>query len=121
MKSSKLLLIILLVIVFAVVVYIFMKRQEGFESVPVISYFYLDGCGWCKKFNPEWDKFTKMVEVEKINIVVRKVNAQEAQKEVEDENIQGFPHVHLKIGNKRIDFEVNRTAENLMKFVKENL
>ena len=46
----------------------------------------------------------------------------EAKEEVMKEKIEGFPHIHMtgKDG-KRVDFEVNRTAEELMKFVKENI
>lgn len=118
---QKALIVFLLLVVFASIVYVFTKRYEGFESQPVISYFYLEGCGWCQKFNPEWEKFAKAVADEKIPITVRKVNAEENKEEVEKEQINGFPHVHMMKDGKRKDFEFNRTATDLMKFVKENL
>jgi thiol-disulfide isomerase/thioredoxin len=123
MKANiqKALIIFLLLIIFASIIYIFNKHQEGFESQPIISYFYLDGCGWCQKFNPEWEKFAKAVSDEKIPVTVRKINAEENKEEVEKEQINGFPHVHLVKDGKRKDFEFNRTASDLMKFVKESL
>jgi len=114
-------LVFLVLVIFASIVYVFLKRYEGFESQTVISYYYLDGCGWCKKFNPEWEKFEKMVKDEKVPIVVRKVNAEDNKAEIEKEKISGFPHVHMMKDGKRTDFEFNRTSEELMKFVKENL
>ena len=123
MKSimQKSLLILTLILLLSSVVFVFSKRMEKFESMPVIKYFYLDTCGWCKKFNPEWEKFEKMVKDNKVSVVVQKLNAAENEKEVDKENIQGFPHVHLINNGKRIDFEEDRTAEELMKFVKKNL
>lgn len=118
---QKGLIVFLLLVVFASIVYVFTKRYEGFESQPVISYFYLESCGWCKKFNPEWEKFTKAVEKDKLPITVRKVNAEENKEEVEKEQINGFPHVHIVKDGKRTDFEFNRTSEELMKFVKATL
>lgn len=121
MYLKKSLLVLLLFVIFTSIVYVFTKRAEMFESQPVIKYFYLEGCGWCQKFSPEWDKFAQAVKDEKVNIVVQKLNASENEKEVEKENIQGFPHVHLIKEGKRVDFEMNRTAEDLMEFVKQNL
>ena len=118
---QKGLVVFLLLVVFALIVYTFMKRYEGFESKATLSYFYLPSCGWCQKFNPEWEKFAKAVTDEKIPITVRKVNAEENKEEVEKEQINGFPHVHLVKDGKRKDFEFNRTASDLMKFVKESL
>jgi thiol-disulfide isomerase/thioredoxin len=118
---QKIGLTLLLFTIFTSIVFVFMKRHEGFESKVVLSYFYLPSCGWCKKFNPEWDKFVAMVEKDKLDIVTRKVNAEEAKEEVMKEKIEGFPHVHIVKDGKRKDFEFNRTAEDLMKFVKESM
>jgi len=118
---QKIGLTLLLFTIFTSIVFVFMKRHEGFESKVVLSYFHLPSCGWCKKFNPEWDKFVAMVEKEKLDIVTRKVNAEEAKEEVAKEKIEGFPHIHIVKDGKRKDFEFNRTAEDLMKFVKESM
>ena len=118
---QKGLVVFLLLIVFALIVYTFMKRYEGFESKVSLSYFYLPGCGWCQKFNPEWDRFVELVKSEKIDVQLRKVNAEEARDEVSKEKIQGFPHIHLKNPDgERVDYEDERNAEALLKFVKEN-
>lgn len=118
---QKIGLTLLMFTIFTSIVFVFMKRQEGFESKAVLSYFYLPGCGWCQKFNPEWEKFVEMVKKENIAVETRKVNAEEAKEEVMKEKIEGFPHVHIVKDGKRKDFEFNRTAEDLMKFVKENV
>lgn len=119
---QKGIIVFLLLIVFTYIVYTFMKRYEGFESKVVVSYFYLPGCGWCKKFDPEWERFVEMVKTEKIDVEVRKINAEEARDEVKKENIQGFPHIHLKTkAGKRMDYEGERKAEALIEFVKQNL
>ena len=30
---------------------------ENFGNPASLVYFHMDGCGYCKKFNPTWDKF----------------------------------------------------------------
>lgn len=118
---QKGLVVFLLLVVFALIVYTFMKRYEGFESKATLSYFYLPGCGWCQKFNPEWDRFVELIKEEDVDVMVRKVNAEEARDEVEKEKIQGFPHIHLKkASGERVDYEGERTAEALIEFVKEH-
>lgn len=118
---QKGMVVFLLLIVFALIVYTFMKRYETFESNVVLSYFYLPGCGWCQKFNPEWERFVEMVKAEKLAVEVRKVNAEEARDEVAKEKIQGFPHIHLKTkSGERVDYEDERKAESLVKFVKQH-
>lgn len=103
------------------VLYMLMKRREGFESSVIVRYYFLPGCGWCERFNPEWDAFEKqLAEDKKIkpelnNIKTEKINGKE-----QEVPVQGFPTVHIVDKNgKAEEYKGNRTASDLMKKVLE--
>lgn len=91
-------------------------RKELFSSKPTLTYYYLPTCGWCTKFNPEWEKFVKMAPD---TIVTDKVDGSSSP-DVEKYNIKAFPHIQLVNDGKVTVFEGDRTVENLMKFVTDN-
>lgn len=92
----------------------FACRKEMFSSKPTITYYFLPSCGWCTKFNPEWEKFVKMAPD---TIVTNKVDGTTSP-EIEKYKIKSFPHVQIVNEGIVTVFEGERTAENLMKFVK---
>jgi hypothetical protein len=53
------------------------------------------------------------------SVVTQKVDGSTSP-DVKKYNIKGFPHVQLVKGDKVIVFEGDRTAEKLMKFIKDN-
>jgi len=101
----------------------FLKRTETFTSGATITYYHLPYCGWCKKFNPIWEKFEEDVKNENLPVSTRKVDASkpESEKEVNDKGITGFPHVQFDNGKNSTVFEGNRTSADLLKFVTDNL
>lgn len=123
MNVQKTVIGLLLLIVFVGIIYYFLKRTETFESMPMMTYYYLPTCGWCKKFNPVWEKFEEKVKAEKVPVELRKVDGSNSDnsKELEDKGITGFPHVELMVGSKSVSFEGERSVDNLMEFVKKNL
>jgi thiol-disulfide isomerase/thioredoxin len=98
------------------IVALFACRKEMFSSKPTLTYYYLPTCGWCTKFNPEWEKFVKMAPD---TIVTNKVDGTTSA-DIEKYKIKGFPHIQLVKGDKVIVFEGDRTAEKLMEFVVKN-
>ena len=96
---------------------LFACRKEMFTSKPTLTYYYLPSCGWCTKFNPEWEKFVKMAPD---TIVTNKVDGTTSP-DIEKYKIKGFPHIQLVKDDKVTVFEGDRTVENLMEFVTKNL
>jgi thioredoxin-like negative regulator of GroEL len=124
MKSSKiknngqtlLFIAFLLFLLLGIVTVAFTCRREMFESKPVLSYYFLPTCGWCKKFDPEWEKFVKMAPE---TITTQKVDGN-ISPDVEKYGIKSFPHIQLVKGDKVVVFEGDRTTDNLLKFVTDN-
>jgi thiol-disulfide isomerase/thioredoxin len=90
---------------------------ENFGNPSSMVYFHMDGCGYCKKFNPIWDKFVSSYGGE---LKVKKVERKEAGDMLEKYNIQGFPTILLlddKGGKK--EFSGDRTVVGLESFSKK--
>lgn len=104
------------VFLLSLVIFIALSYKEMFQSRPTVSYYYLPSCGWCTKFNPEWEKFIKDAPP---TIMTEKVDGSSSP-DIEKYNIKAFPHIQLVKGDTVMIFEGDRTSENLMKFVRDN-
>ena len=88
---------------------------EGFGQPKELVYFYMNGCGHCKKFSPTWDQFASSYNG---NLKIRKVERADAGSELETYQIKGFPTVLLLDGNGgKKEFEGERTIQGLESFV----
>lgn len=92
------------------------KKWEGFAEQKTVTFYFLEGCGWCEKFKPEWASFKELAAKE--GIVTREVSASENPKEVEEKGIQGFPTVIVTSGGQDKEYNGERTADDLLKFAK---
>lgn len=118
-------LLILLIIVI-IIVGIFYKRFEKFTNPIVIEnpkpytlyYFYMDGCGHCDRFNPEWKKLpvSEIYKPVKINMNDGASGTDKAKLY----NVKGAPTLIL-ISNTNdkefYEYNGNRTIEDINNFV----
>ncbi len=89
---------------------------EGFGQPKELVYYYMNGCGHCKKFSPVWDQFASSYSG---NLKIRKVERNDAGDELNQYQIQGFPTVLLLDGNGgKKEFQGDRTIEGLNSFIK---
>lgn len=114
-KMGMLFSITALVVIIAV---LFFRKTELFDSKPTLTYYYMSGCGWCKKFMPAWEAFEQDAPE---GVVVRKVNANDAAEEIKQFSITGFPHIQMVKGDEVKVFNSERTKDALRKFVQDNL
>jgi thiol-disulfide isomerase/thioredoxin len=103
------------------------RPEEGYREVadkPIgeIVLYYSPGCGYCKMFMPEWDKFEQRASRELPRLSVKKINCEgENGQMCFQKGIQGFPTVIMYLNNgSQVAFEKNRTADDLVMFVNEN-
>ena len=91
-----------------------MSTQEGFDNPTNLTYYYMEKCKYCKEFNPIWDEFVQQYEGK---IVLKKINMDDAGKDLDTFQINSFPSVVLynKEGNFK-KYEGKRTVDGLMKF-----
>ena len=111
-----------LVILAAVAVWVFVirpKMREGFEDPVTVTYYFLEGCPWCKKFAPEWEAFKALATKDKVAVMTADVDAEKEPEKV-PKDIKGFPTITItgKDG-KAITYDGERTADALMMAVKK--
>lgn len=85
-----------------------------------VVFYYMTGCPWCVKFYDEWDKFVVMANKNGIN--AQKIERAQMNKQpLIGGQIQGFPTIRVKNAKGDVfDYGGNRTANDLMAFVKEH-
>ena len=88
---------------------------ENFENPKELIYYHMNGCGHCKKFTPEWEKF---VQGYNGSLKLKKIERADAGDDLEKYQIQGFPTILLLDGkgNKK-EFDGDRTVSGLEQFV----
>jgi thiol-disulfide isomerase/thioredoxin len=100
---------------------------EGYENENenpnIITYYYMENCGYCKAFNPEWEKFTKKYKSNP-HLKIKKIDSGADFKDEHTKLVKGYPTVILDKNDfsKPILFEGDRdrTLDGLEKFLKEN-
>jgi len=89
--------------------------MENFGNPSTCTYYYMEQCGHCKRFSPEWDNFVQSYTGP---VVLRKVEMSEAGDDLEKYNIRGFPTILIIDDNgESKDYDGPRTSEALTKFL----
>lgn len=117
-RSSKTIKIAVFVLLAIIVHFLFFTQSmsmENFGNPTTLSYYYMENCGHCKRFNPEWDTFVQNYTGP---VRLRKVEMNEAGSDLEKYNINGFPTVIVvdENGDKK-DYDGTRTSEGLTNFL----
>ena len=117
-RSSLVVNLITVVIAISILWALFIKKKsavENFGNPRTCTYYYMNQCGHCKRFSPEWDNFVQSYTGP---VTLRKVEMSEAGDDLEKYNIRGFPTI-LVVDNKGEfkDYDGPRTSEALTKFL----
>ena len=91
------------------------RYLEGFGNGSSLTYFHMNGCPHCTKFNPVWEKFSEGYNG---SLDLKKVEAKEMSAQEKSLGIQGFPTIMVvdSNGKKEADYDGPRTAEGLKAF-----
>jgi len=117
-KSSKSIKVVSLIILSLILHFLFVRQSspmENFGNPATLTYYYMENCGHCKRFAPEWDTFVQNYTG---HVKLRKVEMNEAGDDLEKYNISGFPTILAvdENGDKK-DYDGPRTSEGLTKFL----
>ena len=93
-----------------------------FNTKLKIFNFNTDWCGWSKRFQPEWDKFTQAVKADsklnnKVEVFDVKCDNPANQQMCEEYNVPGYPYVIVEKNGNRSPYNGERTAQALISFV----
>lgn len=121
-NSTLVTVIVVILIVVSFVLSMFVNPIEYFSNNPTLEYYYSETCPHCVRFSPIWDK--AVAEMKKQGLKVSAVKYDMADKanqaRAEQYGVQGMPTV-LLVKESSIEFKDDRTVENLVSFVKQNL
>jgi len=82
------------------------------NNMPILKLYYTNWCEWSKRFFPTWDRLTetvKSVSFEKLDCEKQKC-----------ENIPGFPFIVLEKNGKNINYNGDRSYNDIVKFINSN-
>ena len=101
-----------LIVVALIGAFIYNRSVELFSSPVVVEYYYMNGCPWCDKFMPEWEKY--QAQASAAGIDCKKIEAGDAGDNLSKYNIHGFPTVIIIRDGKATEYSGERTAAALM-------
>lgn len=117
-RTSNVLKVLVAVAILAAIYLSFFRRKsfyENFGNPASCTYYYMEQCGHCKRFSPEWDNFVQSYTGP---VTLRKVEMSEAGDDLEKYNIRGFPTILIVDDNGEFkDYDGPRTSEALTKFL----
>ena len=91
------------------------RRKTTRKGKKTLYYFYMDGCHWCKKFNPTW---VRLVKEFKGKLSMKKINGPSNEKMMKQFGVETFPTVILVSGNSQNVYKGDRSMKDLKKFLK---
>ena len=97
------------------------KAKESAKSSGSLVFLYMNGCGWCDKFKPEWDRFEatygSALAAQGVSIV--SYERDDPKSKQYNDHVQGYPTVLLVTSNVTV-FQGERTSEGLAEFMQKN-
>lgn len=97
-------------------------QQQHSESPYILYYFYSPHCPHCQSFNPIWKKTVDVIKQIK-GLTVREIDG--TKRENEDlsfyYNVERYPTLILVTPDKNIEYNGNRTVEDIYNFVTRNI
>jgi len=121
----KIYIVLILVSILSLLFYFFyptsgqrekLNKKDNYSSQPILKLYYTNWCGWSKKFLPVWNQVDKL---QQIRIPMEKIDCEKNKEQCN--GIPGFPYVVLEKNKERIEYKGNRTAKDIVNFVKTNV
>jgi hypothetical protein len=97
-----------------------LKVREGMGKANNLTYYHMEGCPYCQKFDPIWEQVIDKVPSESCIKTCRKINSKDS--EIGKNGVSGFPTIMLcdENNNKVVEFSGERSVDALVKFCNEN-
>lgn len=89
--------------------------QIGRKADKTLLLYFQPWCGYCKNFMPVWDQLKQYRST--YNLDMQAINCEEHPMLCERDNITGYPTLRLVSGNKIIEYQGDRSLNDLLKFI----
>tara|TARA_Y200000002_G_scaffold381876_2_gene397127 strand:+ start:541 stop:948 length:408 start_codon:yes stop_codon:yes gene_type:complete len=130
LNLKNILIIFSILIVIFLINKIFYFRNKYYNSLilfnnqnktPMFVNFNTTWCYWSKKLNPIWKKLEIDMSNKDINIIDIKCDKENNNELCNRYQINGYPTLKLIIGNNIIDYDGNRSLEDMKNFIESNV
>ena len=91
------------------------------NKTPIFVNFNTTWCYWSKKLLPTWKKLEIDMSNKDINILDIKCDKENNEELCKRYQINGYPTIKLINGNNIIDYEGNRSLEDMRNFIESNI
>lgn len=91
------------------------------DKTPIFVNFNTTWCYWSKKLLPTWKKLEIDMSNKDINILDIKCDKDNNEELCKRYQVNGYPTIKLINGNNIIDYEGNRSLEDMKKFIESNI
>ena len=81
-----------------------------------LMYFYMNGCGWCDKFTPTWNKLIKKNNRDK-KVTMVKINGPNNLIMTKKYKVKKFPTIIFLKDNKPYTYDGDRSLDDLLDFI----
>ena len=130
LNLKNIIIIISIIVVILLIQNIFNIKSNYYNSLilfnnhnktPLFVNFNTTWCYWSKKLNPTWKKLEIDMLNKDLKIIDIKCDKNNNQELCKRYQINGYPTIKLIIGNNIIDYEGNRSLEDMKNFIESNL
>ena len=130
LNLKNIIIIISIIVVILLIQNIFNIKSNYYNSLilfnnhnktPLFVNFNTTWCYWSKKLNPSWKKLEIDMSNKDIKIIDIKCDKDNNKELCKRYQINGYPTIKLIIGNKIIDYEGNRSFEDMKNFIESNV
>jgi len=97
------------------------QQFNNLNTKPKIINFNTSWCYWSKKVQPVWDKLTEAMKGKDIEVLDVKCDLEKNQELCEKYQVEGFPSIKLVVGNSILDYEGDRSLDDIKKFISTNV
>jgi len=100
------------------------KFQLEDKTIPVLKYYYMEGCGHCQDFNLVWEGTTDSQGNKKSGLVDIIKNAKLEKILIDGNtpaNINSAPTIMLEVNGKEIEYNGSRSVEDIKNFIDKNI
>ena len=95
------------------------------DAMPyTLVYLYMNGCGWCELFKPQWQEIETLraAELAGMGVATAKFERSEAGAKAYASAVQGYPTILLvKPDGSTVKFDGDRTPDDVVEFVRRNV
>jgi len=94
-------------------------NQVGGKNSKELYLFKAEWCGHCKSFKNDWTKLQNDTELKnKINFIT--MDSEINKNEIKEWNVEGYPTIILKSGDKAVEYNGPRNIDNIKEFISKN-